>query len=280
MSAATLVAGPAGHQPHQQQTRPEPDQDVTFEVLPRDHAAVEVVEGWFRVYAAQQDPAVRERIILAYLGLADRLAERYRNHASVPLEDVRQTARLGLVKAVDRYDPDRPNPFVPYAVATVVGEIKRYLRDTSWQVRVPRSLKELSVQLCHALDDLPQKHGRPPSEAELAEHLDVTEKEVSQARQALQAMSFSSLDQQVGESNTPVGELIQTNTPMDHCENVLALPQVLGTLPEREQEIVRLRYVDELTQSQIAERIGMSQMHVSRLLRHASERMRTQLIGA
>lgn len=276
MSAATFLPGRSD----QQNAHREPDQDSTFEVLPRDHAAVEIVERWFRDYAARRDPAVRERIILAYLGLADRLADRYRHHASIPLEDVRQTARLGLVKAVDRYDPERPNPFVPYAIATVVGEIKRYLRDTSWQVRVPRSLKELSVQLCQALEDLPQEHGRPPTESELAEHLDVTERDVWQARQALQAMSFSSLDQKVGESGTPVGELVQTDTPTDHHENLLSLPRVVGSLPEREQEIVRLRYTHELTQSQIAERIGMSQMHVSRLLRHASEQMRTQLLGA
>ena len=125
------------------------------DVLPGDDLAVDRVEGWFRQYAATRDPGIREQIIVAYLGLADRLAERYRASRGASPEDLRQTARVGLVGAVDRYNPDYGNPFVPYAVACVVGEIKRYLRDTSWRVHVSRPVKERSLRLCKALDELP-----------------------------------------------------------------------------------------------------------------------------
>ena len=124
----------------------------TLEVRPEDEVAVQRVEQWFRDFAQSRDPVLRERIILAYLGLADRLAERYRSNRAVPLEDLRQVARLGLVKAVDRYQPERANPFIPYAVATVVGELKRHLRDASWRLRVPRGTKDLALRLCRAID--------------------------------------------------------------------------------------------------------------------------------
>ena len=112
------------------------------DVLPGDDRAVDRVEGWFRQYAATRDPGIREQIIVAYLGLADRLAERYRSSRGASPEDLRQTARVGLVAAVDRYDPDYGNPFVPYAVACVVGELKRHLRDTSWRLHIARPLND------------------------------------------------------------------------------------------------------------------------------------------
>ena len=140
-----------------------------LEVRPEDEVAVQRVEQWFRDYAQSRDPVLRERIILAYLGLADRLAERYRSNRAVPLEDLRQVARLGLVKAVDRYQPERANPFIPYAVATVVGELKRHLRDASWRLRVPRGTKDLALRLCRAIDELPQQLGHSPTVPELAE---------------------------------------------------------------------------------------------------------------
>src|SRR6266542_1048131 len=163
--------------------------DAAVEVRPDDEAAMQQVEGWFSEYATHRDPALRERIILAYLGLADRLADRYRANRSVSLEDLRQVARLGLVKAVDRYEPERANPFIPYAVATVIGEIKRYLRDTSWRLRVPRGTKDLALRLCRAIDELPQQLGHSPTVAELAEHLGISQMHVSRLlRRALERM--------------------------------------------------------------------------------------------
>jgi RNA polymerase sigma-B factor len=252
-----------------------------LEVRPDDDAAVQIVEEWFHDYARTRDPAVRERIIVAYLGLADRLADRYRGNKAMPLEDLRQTARLGLVKAVDRYEPDRANPFVPYAVATVVGEIKRYLRDASWRLRVPRGIKDLALRLCRAIDELPQVLGHSPTIAELAEHLQTSEEEVLEALEVAQTRSAPSLDQPAGEDGDAVlGDFVTDHRPVEEAENLIVLPELVARLPEREQQIIRMRYVDELTQDEIAASIGISQMHVSRLLRRAIDRMRAQLVEA
>ena len=254
---------------------------VVQEVRPDDEEAVQRVEGWFREFAEHRDPGLRERIILAYMGLADRLAERYRGNRSVPLEDLRQVARLGLVKAVDRYEPQRSNPFIPYAIATVIGEIKRYLRDASWRLRVPRGTKDLALRLCRAIDELPQQLGHSPTVPELAEHLGATEDEVLEAIEVAQTRSAPSLDQPAGEDGDAVlGDFVVDGSNREEIENLLVLPNLVELLPERERRIVLLRYVDDLTQDEIAERMGMSQMHVSRLLRRALERMRAELVEA
>jgi RNA polymerase sigma-B factor len=250
-----------------------------LEVRPEDEVAVQRVEQWFRDYAQSRDPALRERIILAYLGLADRLAERYRSNRAVPLEDLRQVARLGLVKAVDRYQPERANPFIPYAVATVVGELKRHLRDASWRLRVPRGTKDLALRLCTAIDELPQQLGHSPTVQELAEHLGATLEEVLEAIEVAQTRSAPSLDQPAGEDGEAVlGDFVVDKRHREELEDLLVLPELIGRLPERERRIVMLRYVEELTQDEIAARMRISQMHVSRLLRRAIERMRHQLV--
>jgi len=260
---------------------PVPHDEPPLEVRPDDEAAVQRVEGWFQAYAQTRDPALRERIILAYLGLADRLADRYRGNRSIPLDDLRQVARLGLVKAVDRYEPDRANPFIPYAVATVIGEIKRHLRDASWRIRVPRGTKDLALRLCRAIDELPQQLGHSPTVAELAEHLKATEDEVLEAIEVAQTRSAPSLDQPAGEDGDAVlGDFVVEASFREEAEDLLVLPHLLSRLPEREREIVFLRYVEELTQDEIALRMRISQMHVSRLLRRAIERMRAQLVEA
>ncbi|HEX9342288.1 MAG TPA: SigB/SigF/SigG family RNA polymerase sigma factor [Actinomycetota bacterium] len=252
-----------------------------LEVRPDDEAAVQRVERWFKEYAKHRDPDLRERIILSYLGLADRLADRYRGNRSVPLEDLRQVARLGLVKAVDRYEPQRSNPFIPYAIATVIGEIKRHLRDASWRLRVPRGTKDLALRLCRAVDQLPQQLGHSPTVAELAEHLGTSEEEVLEAIEVARTRSAPSLDQPAGEDGDAVlGDFLEDRSSSEELENLLILPELVERLPERERRIVLLRYVDDLTQDEIAERMSMSQMHVSRLLRRALERMRVQLVEA
>jgi RNA polymerase sigma-B factor len=264
---------------------PEPDEKpslgVVEEVKPDDEEAVQRVERWFEEFARRRDPALRERIILAYMGLADRLAERYRGNRSVALDDLRQVARLGLVKAVDRYEPQRSNPFIPYAVATVIGEIKRHLRDASWRLRVPRGTKDLALRLCRAVDELPQQLGHSPTVPELAEHLGASEDEVLEAIEVAQTRAAPSLDQPAGEDGDAVlGDFVVDGGNREDVDNLLVLPELVELLPERERRIVLLRYVDDLTQDQIAERMGMSQMHVSRLLRRALERMRAELIEA
>ena len=255
-----------------------PTPDV-IDVLPGDEAAIQRVEEWFRDYARTGDPELRERIIVAYLGLADRLAERYRGSRGASPEDLRQTARVGLVAAVDRYDPDYGNPFVPYAVACVVGEIKRYLRDTSWRVHVSRPVKERSLRLCKALDELPHTLGRSPTVAELAEHLGISEEEALEAIEVAHSRSELSLDQSVGDDGeTSLGDLVKAPGPREEPEDLLLLPELVDHLPDTEREIVVLRFFHDLDQYAIAARIGCSQMHVSRMLRRALGRLRAQLL--
>jgi RNA polymerase sigma-B factor len=259
---------------HATRSNPAPD-----DVLPGDERAVNRVEGWFRDYAVTGDPEVRERIIVSYLGLADRLAERYRTSRGASPDDLRQTARVGLVAAVDRYDPDYANPFVPYAVACVVGEIKRYLRDTSWRVHVSRPVKERVLRLCRAVDELPHGLGRSPTIAELAAHLGISEDETLEAMEVAHTRSEVSLDQQLGvEGDTSLGDRLPAAAPREEPEDLLLLPGMVDSLPELEREIVVLRFFHDLDQYDIAARVGCSQMHVSRLLRRALGRMRAQLL--
>ena len=250
------------------------------DVLPGDEHAVDRVEGWFRQYAATHDPAVRERIIVAYLGLADRLAERYRASRGASPEDLRQTARVGLVAAVDRYDPDYGTPFVPYAVACVVGEIKRYLRDTSWRVHVSRPLKKQALRLCRAADELHQRLGRSPTVTELAECLDVGEEEALEGLAAVSSRQEVSLDQPVGDADLQLGDLLPAPGAKEEPEDLLALPGLMSALPELERKVIVLRFFQDLDQYQIAARVGFSQMHVSRLQRRALARMHAQLVEA
>jgi RNA polymerase sigma-B factor len=253
--------------------------DVVDDVRPGDERAVDHVEGLFRRFVATRDPELRERIIVAYLGLADRLAERYRGSRGTSPEDLRQTARVGLVAAVDRYDPGRGNPFVPYAVACVVGEVKRYLRDTSWRVHVSRPVKERTLRLCKALDELPHELGRAPTGAELAAHLHLSEDEVLEAVQAAHTRSQVSLDQPVGpEGEASLGDHLPAPDPVEEPEDLLLLPDLVDGLPEAERRVVVLRFFHDLDQYDIAARVGCSQMHVSRLLRRALGRLRAQLL--
>jgi RNA polymerase sigma-B factor len=255
-----------------------PEAEV-LDVRPGDQDAVDRVEEWFRQYAATGDADVRQRIIVAYLGLADRLAERFRGGSGASGDDLVQTARVGLVAAVDRYDPGRGNPFVPYAVACVVGELKRSLRDTSWRIHVARPVKERALRIQQALETLPQRLGRSPTIAEIAEHLEVGEEQVLEAIEVMNTRAQPSLDQPVGDdSATSVGDLVPAPEGDGEAEDRLLLPELLGRLPELEREVVVLRYYHELNQDEIAARIGYSQMHVSRLLRRALARMRAQLL--
>ncbi len=249
------------------------------EVRPNDQAAVERVEQWFRDYARSRDPLLRERIILAYLGLADRLAERYRGSRGVTLEDLRQIARVGLVAAVDRYNPDNGNPFVPYAVVCVVGELKRYLRDTTWRLHVSRPVKERALRLCRALEDLSHLLGRFPTIAELAECLGATQEEVIEAIEVARTRTTTSLDQPVAEeSGVPLGNLLPAASLGEEPEDLMLLPTLVARLPEIERAVIVMRYFEELSQDEIAARVGYSQMHVSRLLRRALDRLRRQLV--
>jgi RNA polymerase sigma-B factor len=252
---------------------------AVVEVRPGDQAAATEVEAWLQAYATSRDPQLRERIILAYLGLADRLASRFRDSRGTSPEDLRQTARAGLIAAVDRYDPDRRTPFVPYAVACVVGELKRHLRDTSWRLQVPRPLKEQALRLARAADELHQRLGRSPTTAELAEQLELAEEEVLEALAVVSSRREVSLDQPVGDdADGRLGDLVAAPGAGEEPEDLLALPGLVAGLPALEREVIMLRFFQDLDQYEIAARVGCSQMQVSRLQRRALARMRAQLV--
>jgi RNA polymerase sigma-B factor len=255
-----------------------PDHAV-IDVRPGDQAAATEVDAWLQHYASSRDPRLREQIILAYLGLADRLAGRFRHSRGSTPEDLVQTARAGLIAAVDRYDPAYGNPFVPYAVACVVGELKRHLRDTSWRLHVPRPLKEQALRLCGAADELHQRLGRSPTTTELAQHLQVNEDEVLEGLAAAGSRREVSLDQPVGDDgDLRLGDLVAAPVAREEPEDLLALNGMLAALPRLEREVIVLRFFQDLDQYEIAARVGFSQMHISRVQRRALARMRTQLM--
>jgi RNA polymerase sigma-B factor len=259
-------------------TIPQPG-EMVVEVLPGDQNAAAAVQGWLEAYSATRDPQLREQIILAYLGLADRLASRYRHSRGTTREDLTQSARAGLIGAIDRYDPAKGSGFIPFAVACVVGELKRHLRDTSWRLHVPRPHKEQALRLCGAADELHQRLGRSPTTLELAEELGMGEEQVLEALAAVTSRQQVSLDQPVGaEAGLPLGELVAAPEAREEPEDLMALPGMVAALPEMEREVIMLRFFQDLDQYEIAARVGCSQMHVSRLQRRALARMRTQLI--
>jgi RNA polymerase sigma-B factor len=260
-------------------TIPQLPKRAVVDVLPGDQAASTTVEGWLEEYATSRDPELRERIILAYLGLADRLASRYRTSRGTSPEDLVQTARAGLIAAIDRYDPDYANPFVPYAVACVVGELKRHLRDTSWRLHLPRPLKERSLRLCRAADELHQRLGRSPTTTELAEQLELGEEEVLEGLAAADSRLEVLLDQPTGDAaDLRLGDLVAAPEPREEPEDLLVLPGLVAALPELEREVIVLRFFQDLDQDTIAAKVGFSQIHISRLQRRALARMRAQLV--
>jgi RNA polymerase sigma-B factor len=249
------------------------------DVRPGDHAAATIVDGWLRDYASTRDPKLRERVILAYLGLADRLAERYRHSRGASHDDLVQTARAGLVAAVDRYDPAKGASFAPFAVACVDGELKRYLRDTSWRLRVPRPVKERALRLLKVNDELHQLLGRLPTRHELGVRLNADDDEVVDALRAAQTRAGISLDQPTTEDpDSCLGDQLPAPDGGEEPEDLLILGGLIAGLPELEREVILLRFFHDLDQDTIATRIGYSQMQVSRLLRRALGRMRMQLI--
>jgi RNA polymerase sigma-B factor len=260
-------------------TIPQRPDHAVVDVDPGDQVAAAAVDAWLQDYATSRDLALREQIILAYLGLADRLASRYRHSRGATPEDLRQSARAGLIAAVDRYDPTYGNPFVPYAVACVVGELKRHLRDTSWRLHVSRPLKEQALRLCRAADELHQRLGRSPTTSELADHLELDEEEVLEGLAAAGSRLEVSLDQPVGEDgDASLGDLMAAPGAREEPEDLLTLPGLVATLPGLEREVIMLRFFQDLDQYEIAARVGFSQMHVSRLQRRALARMRAQLV--
>src|SRR5215218_10259457 len=228
-------------------------------------------------YGATHAPEDREWLIERYLPLARHVAARYRG-GSEPIEDLQQVAALALVKAIDRFDPERGTSFSSYAVPTISGELRRHFRDHTWSLRVPRGLQELAVKVGKAEPALQLQLGRMPTAAELADHLEVSVEDLLEARDAAGANRMSSLDAPVSsddDEGASLADLLGTDDDgLENVERVMTVASALAVLDEREREILRLRFTEELTQAAIGERVGLSQMHVSRLIRQALETLR------
>lgn len=222
----------------------------------------------------------RERLVEQYIGLVEFLARRFRNRGE-PLEDLIQVGTIGLLKAIDRFDLEREVEFSTYATPTVVGELKRHFRDKGWAVRVPRRLQELHLELTKTVNSLGQELGRSPTVAEIAKAAAISEESVLEGLEIAQAYNFTSLDAPIdsdnGGSTTFADQLGEEDKQLENLEYRASLAPEMEKLPERERRILYLRFFKGMTQSEIADRLGISQMHVSRLLNRTLIRLRDSL---
>jgi RNA polymerase sigma-B factor len=222
----------------------------------------------------------RNALVAAHMPLVRFLAQRYRNRGEA-MDDLIQVGAVGLIKSVDRFDPDRGVAFSTYATPTILGEIKRYFRDKTWMVRVPRPLQEMKASLNTAREELSQEFGRSPTIAEIAAHLELTEEEVLDGLEAASAYSAVSIDAP-SDGESPTGSAIERklgviDEGLDLVERRHCVVPLLDELPERERHIIFLRFFKDMTQSEIAAELGVSQMHVSRLLSRALGDMQRKL---
>ena len=236
------------------------------------------VDALLRSYHRDGDREARDRALVELMPLVRALASRYAGRGE-PLEDLVQVGALGLIKAVDRFDVDRGVEFSSYAVPTIVGEIRRHFRDKAWAMHVPRRLKELSVRLSRVLDELTTELGRSPTIAELAAATGVEEEDVIDALDSANAYSTRSLHAPFddGDETSLADKLGEDDTGFAEVEDSSLVAAGLDALDDRERRIVELRFFEEKTQSQIAAEVGISQMHVSRLLRSALATMRGRI---
>jgi RNA polymerase sigma-B factor len=224
------------------------------------------------------DLDAREELVERFLPLARQLASRYA-YTDEPQEDLVQVACIGLVKAVDRFERDRGSTFVNYAVPTILGELKRHFRDKGWAVHVPRAMQERALQVNQAVSELSTKLGRSPSVGEIAGHVRASSEEVLEAMEAATAYDALSLDTPPPASDDEERRSYAETLPSEEqgyelVELGQALAGTVKALPDRERTILHLRVVEDLTQAEIAEQVGVSQMHVSRLLRRALDKLR------
>lgn len=242
------------------------------------------VRTLFRTYRAAETESeqikFRTKLVDQHIGLVEFLARRFRNRGE-PLEDLVQVGTIGLLKAIERFDLDREVEFSTYATPTIVGELKRHFRDKGWAVRVPRRLQELHLELSKTVSHLGHDLGRSPTVAEIAEYAGITEEEVLEGLEIAQAYNFTSLDAPIdsgdGGSTTFADQLGAEDEHLENLEYRASLAPEMAKLPEREQQIVYLRFFKGLTQSEIADRLGISQMHVSRLLNRTLAQLREAL---
>src|SRR4051812_44544388 len=232
----------------------------------------------FERYLDRRDPVDREMLVERFLPLAKQLARRY-ERPEEPFDDLFQVACLGLVKAIDRFDLSRDVAFSSYAVPTILGEIKRYFRDRTWSVRVPRDLQELALRVDRKVTELATDLRRQPTISEIAEAIGIDEEQVLEALEASGAYRATSLSLPRGnedEAGETLGDTIGTaEDGFGLAEHRATLDRLLASLPQREREVLRLRFHEDYTQAEIGEVIGVSQMQVSRIIRQSLARLRT-----
>jgi RNA polymerase sigma-B factor len=232
----------------------------------------------FFEFVSTRHRSIRNRLVERHMGLAAHIAKRF-SRPGVADDDLRQVAMLGLVKAVDRFDPEYGVPFAAFAGSTIEGELKRHFRDHSWVVRVPRSAKDLHLLVRRATDELVQATGRSPSVDEIAAHLNVDRDDVLRGLAASSAYHVGTIQTggNDGETETPLDRIDALSSEESGYERTVdedLVARLLAQLPEREQQIVRLRFYEQQSQEQIAATVGVSQMQVSRLLRGSFEKLR------
>jgi RNA polymerase sigma-B factor len=230
-------------------------------------------------YHEEGDIAARQQLIERFLPLARKLVRNFERPGE-STDDLMQVASLGLVKAVDRFELERGTAFSSFAVPTIVGELKRYLRDSGWDVHVPRASQERALQVNHAISDLSRTLGRSPTPAEIAESTGLDQEAVLEGLEA--GMAYDSLSLESPAKDEPEGPRYGDRIAVEEAGYELAeytatIGPEFRALPPRDQLVLRLRFIEDLTQSEIAERIGVSQMHVSRLIRRALERLRENI---
>ena len=224
-------------------------------------------------FARTRDPRLRDEIVASHLGLAHQMARRFTNRGE-PHDDLVQVASLALVKALDRFDPERGVRFSTFAVKCMLGELKRHFRDRGWAVKAPRRVQELYLELGHDIDRLVQQLGRAPTVAELAAETRSTEHQVLEALEAGRGYRSSSLDVPDQEGQPLVDSIGSVDEDLASVEDRSVLIAALAELPDKDQVILRMRFVEGLTQSDIASRFGVSQMQISRLLAASLQKLR------
>ncbi|AFR50735.1 SigB/SigF/SigG family RNA polymerase sigma factor [Gordonia sp. KTR9] len=249
------------------------DHDDYSDVLPSLRAMRDEVDDDRRT-------RLREDVIARCLPLADHVARRFSERGE-PIDDLRQVARIGLMHAVDRFDVERGNNFLAFAVPTVMGEVKRYFRDSTWSIRVPRRAQEASLNIAKASEELLQSLGRSPRPSEIAKHLDLPVSEVIEGMVARSAYTASSIDAEAGSSTdgwTLADTLGDEDARLELVEEFVTLQPALERLTDRERKILTLRFFKSMSQSEIAREVGISQMHVSRLLTRIIETLRAEVV--
>lgn len=234
----------------------------------------------FRRYKEEGDEEAREQLIVSHINLVRYIAAKFKNRGE-PLDDLIQVGTIGLIKAIDRFDPSRGLEFTTYATPTIMGEIKRHFRDKGWTIRVPRRLQELSAKVNSATDELTARLQRSPSIEEVAEYLGTTADEVLEAMESSSAYSSVPLEAQGGNEDDDAPSVIDRYASVDGdleaSDDRIVLEEVIGEFPEADQQAIRMRFIDGMTQVEIAKRLGISQVQVSRMLRRALRRIQDKI---